>query len=58
MADPNLKHSDGQNFCNWESVAPRQSKTWQNPRDKICLKTLPPLQFSTQPFQEIVAPGA
>lgn len=44
-ADPNLKHSDGQNICNWELVTPRQSKTQQNPRDKTCLKIHTPPYF-------------
>lgn len=57
-ADPNLKHSDGQNVCNWELVTPRQGKTQKSPRDKICLKILTPPHFFTCPFQEIVGPNA
>lgn len=57
--DPSLKHSDGQNCCDWEFATPHQSKTQQNPRDNICLKILtPPHFFFTHPFQEIVACGA
>lgn len=47
-AVPNLQHSDGQNFCNWESATPRQSKTRQNSCDKVSLKILTLPQFFTQ----------
>lgn len=52
-ADPNLQHSDGQNFCTWESATPHQSETQRNPLNNSHLKSLLCLNFLLSPSKKL-----